>query len=733
MHDLDDLSPLLDALNPAQREAVCAPPGHTLVLAGAGSGKTRVLIHRIAYLMQACQVPAHAVLAVTFTNKAASEMRERLHKLSRLPIGGLWVGTFHGLAHRLLRLHWQEAQLPQGFQILDSDDQARALRRIIKNRSLDEKLWPAAKMQWYINQKKDEGLRPAQIDPGDNRHAQILWEIYEDYQQFCTRSGLVDFGELLLRTHELFKQQPALLAHYQQRFQHVLVDEFQDTNHIQYLWLRQLTGLQGAAFAVGDDDQLIYGWRGAKPGNLQQFQADFAPVQLVRLEQNYRSTGLILAAANALIHHNTARLGKTLWTSGAEGAPIGLYGARNEYDEARFITERIQAWVAQGCPYAECAVLYRSNAQSRVLEETLGAAKLPYRVYGGQRYFERAEIKDALAYLRLLANSDDDSAFERAVNTPTRGIGDTSLEQVRQLARKQGLSLWRASQHLLADNTLSARAGNALRRFLELILRLRQETAALSLSALTDQVLQQSGLLDFYRQKKGEKEQMRVENLEELVSATKQYQDDATDLSATLRAEGQTPLLAFLSNAALDAGDEQTPTNQDTVQLMTLHSAKGLEFPLVFLCGLEEQLFPHRMATQTEGGLEEERRLCYVGITRAMRQLYFSHAEVRRLHGTETYSRPSRFIQEIPSGLVEDVRLKTVAHAPYRPPAATLAHSTAEFHIGQHVSHPKFGEGVVLSGEGQGASARVEVNFGRQGVKWLVLAYANLQASPPRS
>lgn len=711
----DDISYLIDPLNDAQREAVCAPPQPMLVLAGAGSGKTRVLIHRIAWLMKVEQVSPHAILAVTFTNKAAAEMKNRLQNLLGIPVSGLWVGTFHGLAHRLLRIHWQEAGLPQAFQILDSDDQYRVIRRTMKALELDEKRWPPKQAQWFINQCKDEGKRAEQLEPGNDLFEQTMQRLYLAYQESCNRSGLVDFAELLLRVYELWQRQPDLLAHYQRRFQHLLIDEFQDTNHIQYEWLRLLAGRQGVMFAVGDDDQSIYGWRGAQVGNLHLFEKQFAPVTRVRLEQNYRSTGNILAAANALISNNEGRLGKELWTADGEGASVKFYAAFNDLEEARFVVERIQAWADAGRSYRDCAVLYRSNAQSRVLEEQLVQAGIPYRVYGGLRFFERAEIKDALAYLRLIANQDDDAAFERVVNTPPRSIGERSVEILRSEARRQGVSLWQAGQQATVNKSLNSRAANAVRRFLELILQLRQAHASgLALHELTAQVLESTGLLAHFQQKKTEKEQMRAENLEELVNATRQYHDgDALESDR---------LSEFLSLAALEAGEEQSEGKQDGVQLMTLHAAKGLEFPLVFLCGMEEGLFPNARALQ-DGNLEEERRLCYVGMTRAMQELYLTCAESRRLHGSQNRPRPSRFLYEIPPELLDEIRLRSPRSA-YVPP--NPQQEGADFYIGQAVRHPQFGDGIVLDSEGDGITARVLVNFVEAGEKWLILSYAKL-------
>ncbi len=718
-----DVSELLDSLNEAQRQAVCAPAGNLLVLAGAGCGKTRVLTHRIAWLIRTEGVSPFHILAVTFTNKAAREMRHRIEALLDMPAGGMWVGTFHGLAHRLLRAHWQEAGLPQAFQILDSEDQLRLIRRIMRELALDEANWPPKQAQGFINARKDDGLRPDHIeDYGDPFQRQMI-RVYRAYEEACQRGGMVDFAELLLRAHELFLKRPDVLAHYRHRFRHILVDEFQDTNAIQYAWVRLLAGETARVFVVGDDDQSIYGWRGARVENIHQFRKDYADVELIRLEQNYRSTRTILAAANAVIDNNADRLGKELWTEGAEGTPIRLYGAFNELEEARFIAERIGQWQEKGGTRSEVAVLYRSNAQSRVLEEALIRAGIPYRVYGGLRFFERAEIKDALAYLRLMTNRGDDPSFERVVNTPTRGIGDRTVEAVRSLARGSGLSLWGAAEAILAQGGLSARAGNALRAFLALIERMAEETSGLELHGQAEQVVSLSGLVEHYQKEKGERGQARIENLEELVNAARQFEFDE-ELH-----QGMEPLQAFLSHAALEAGEGQAQEWEECVQLMTLHSAKGLEFPLVFLAGMEEGLFPHRMSAEDPSRLEEERRLCYVGMTRAMRQLFLTYAEVRRLYGQENYTRPSRFIREIPPKLVEEVRLRGGVSQPlYNPNRSREAAPTeAGLRLGQHVLHPKFGEGVVVAAEGQGAQARVQVNFGSVGSKWLVLAYAKLE------
>ncbi|HEY3698381.1 MAG TPA: DNA helicase II [Spongiibacteraceae bacterium] len=724
-----DVSHILNDLNDAQRQAITAEPGNMLVLAGAGSGKTRVLVHRIAWLVQAEGFSPYSILAVTFTNKAAREMRERIdhllgpHTLHGISTRGMWVGTFHGLAHRLLKAHWQDAGLVENFQILDSEDQLRILKRIHRELELDETRWPPKQSQWFINAQKDEGLRAAHLDhQSRDLFMQVMVKVYHAYEQACDRQGVVDFAELLLRAHELWLKKPAILQHYQQRFRYILVDEFQDTNAVQYAWLRVLAGARIPVCAVGDDDQSIYGWRGARIENIQQFSKDFSGTQLIRLEQNYRSSATILAAANAVIAHNQGRLGKELWTSGDEGDPISLYAAFNEMDEARFVVERLQDWIDDGNRRACAAILYRSNAQSRVLEEALIRSGTPYRIYGGLRFYDRLEIKNAVAYLRLLINRDDDTAVERVINTPTRGIGDKTVEVVRNYARTQRVSMWRAANEVIAQNLLPARAANALAQFLQLIERLDHETDDMTLDELTDYAVRQSGLLDFHQSEKGEKGQARVENLQELVVATREFSvDDDTP-----------PLTAFLDQAALDAGEHEAAEFEDSVQLMTLHSAKGLEFPLVFIVGLEENLFPHKMSMDDPTKIEEERRLCYVGITRAMQKLYLTYAESRRLYGEDNYHSPSRFLREVPKKLVQEVRLQTSVSRPLsfgRSPfgESPLVDNHTGINLGQRVYHELFGEGVVLNFEGRGAAARVQVNFADEGSKWLVLQYANLQ------
>ena len=713
-----DVSDILSPLNDAQREAVAADNQNMLVLAGAGSGKTRVLVHRIAWLIRAEGFSPWSILAVTFTNKAAREMRGRIEEMLQIPSQGMWVGTFHGLAHRLLKAHWKEAGLPQNFQILDSDDQLRLVKRVCRELELDESRWPPRQAQWFINAQKDEGLRAAHIEPppGD-LFAHTMLQVYRAYEQACERGGMVDFAELLLRAHELWLKSPETLRHYQGRFRQVLVDEFQDTNTIQYAWLRVLAGKHIPVVAVGDDDQSIYGWRGAKIENIQRFTQDFSATCTVRLEQNYRSSQTILRAANGVIANNQGRLGKELWTAGESGEQISLYAGFNEQDEARYIVEQIEQWTGAGNTRASAAILYRSNAQSRVLEEALIRAQVPYRIYGGQRFYERIEIRNALAYLRLLLSRGDDAAVERVINTPPRGIGGKTLDMVRECARSREIPLWNAITAVIAEQALPARALGALEGFVALINELDGGTDELSLEEVVEQVIQGASLIEFYQKEKGEKGQARVENLEELVSAAKQFVAGEDELP---------PLQQFLDSAALDAGDAQADEHEDSVQLMTLHSAKGLEFPLVFLAGMEENLFPHRMSIEEPGRLEEERRLCYVGITRAMQKLVITYAESRRLHGSETLNTPSRFIREIPGELLQEVRL----HTSIARPVSSIMHARVpdtQLNLGQQVYHQIFGEGVVLNFEGRGASARVQVNFDTDGCKWLVLQYANLQ------
>ncbi len=721
-----DASHILDELNPAQRDAVTASDKHLLILAGAGSGKTRVLIHRMAWLIEVDGISPMSILAVTFTNKAAGEMRERTRDLLNTDVRSLWVGTFHSIAHRLLRMHWQEASLPQAFQIIDSDDQYRLLRRLIKDNGLDEKQWPARQAQWFINARKDEGRRPDNIVVDDNPATAQWVDIYRIYDNHCQQSGLVDFAELLLRALELIRDNEVLLHLYQRRFQHILVDEFQDTNTIQYAWIRLLAGNANSVFVVGDDDQSIYGWRGAKVENVQLYLRDFPAAKTIKLEQNYRSSGNILNAANAVIANNQGRLGKKLWTEDEDGEPILYFSAFNEIDESRFIIQRIQSWIDAGHPAADCAILYRSNAQSRLFEEELLKNSIAYRVYGGQRFFERAEIKDALAFLRLIHNPEDDSALERVINIPARGIGGRTVEIIRQQAQHAGLSLWQTCKRMLDENLLAARARTMVTGFMEMITVLREETADYTLGNQMQAILDATELSRHYDRDPPEKRETRLENLQELVRATDTFSIPFEDEEA-----GLTPIASFLSHAALESGETQGERWEDCVQLMTLHSAKGLEFPLVFLTGMEEGLFPHQRSLEDAGSLEEERRLCYVGMTRARQQLILSAAEVRRMHGSENYNRPSRFIREIPTELIHEIRpqLNTsrpmAASDPYKR-AVKIIDDSAPYKLGTLVQHKKFGEGMVINFEGSGEHARVQVNFSTAGAKWLVLAYANL-------
>ena len=721
-----DVSHIIDSLNERQREAVSAESGPLLVLAGAGSGKTRVLIHRIAWV---CEVDGHSpygVLAVTFTNKAAAEMRSRVEALLGISATAMWVGTFHGLAHRMLRLHYEAAGLPQNFQILDSDDQLRMVKRVVRQLDLDEGRWPPKQAQWFINHNKDEGLRPANIDAGQDPIQQQMLEIYRLYEELCGLAGVVDFAELLLRVLELIRDNDDVRGHYQRRFQHILVDEFQDTNAIQYAWLRLMAGPETPVFVVGDDDQSIYGWRGARIENIHHFEKDYANTRVIRLEQNYRSTGTILKAANALIDNNQSRLGKELWTESAEGELILYYSAYNEKDEARFVIDRIEAWVAEGRSRNEVAVLYRSNAQSRQFEETLVTRGVPYRVYGGLRFFERAEIKDTLAYLRMISSPTADNAFERTVNHPPRGIGQKTIDEIRAHARRRTITLWDASLELVEAQQLSARAHSALQSYVDLVRRMTSELGELPLGEQIRSGVEMSGLDTHFKKDSSEKGQSRLENLQELVGAGKGFEYDA------VIDENLSVLDAFLAHAALEAGEAQGDAWEDCVQLMTMHSVKGLEFPLVFLVGMEEGLFPHQRSSEEPGRMEEERRLCYVGITRAREQLVVTSAEVRRLYGNESYNMLSRFVREIPDELKQEIRPKAQFSRPVMQAPSRMGQDRAQeetgLHVGQQVNHARFGDGIVLNLEGQGAQSRVQVNFETAGSKWLIASMANLQA-----
>ena len=714
-------SGLLKSLNSPQKEAVTSPFRHVRVLAGAGSGKTRVLTHRIAWVIQKGVSP-YNILAVTFTNKAAREMRERIESMLGFPITAMWVGTFHQLAHRLLRAHWKEADLPQVFQILDADDQYRLIRRVQRSLNLEESQWPPKQTRWFINNQKEEGLRHNQVfDANGCYFTETLIKVYKAYEEVCRPNGLVDFSELLLRSLELLRDTPLIREHYQQRFQHILVDEFQDTNTIQYIWLQLLIGNNTNVMVVGDDDQSIYSWRGAKIENIRQFSTDFNDVKTIHLEQNYRSTQTILDAANAIIEHNTNRLGKKLWAHNYHtGERITLYTAFNERDEAFYIISCIEEWVRQGRRYNEVAILYRSNAQSRLFEEGLIDRQIPYRIYGGLKFFERTEIKDALSYLRLLANRHDDAAFERIVNTPTRGIGNTTLVTLRTTARDKGMSLWRAALYLIDKQALNPRILHALQNFLQLIETLRKKTKNLPLGKQTEIVLAQGGLLVLYKKDGSEKGLSRVENLEELISATSQFTSDENI--------GVSPLDAFLSHVVLEMGEEQASPHSDCVNLMTLHAAKGLEFPLIIISGLEEDLFPHHMSTETENGMEEERRLCYVGVTRAREKLILTYAECRHLYGLEKFNQPSRFLSEIPTELIDAVHPTTKITRVFSTTSTHQSIGETGLCVGQRVNHKKFGPGVIINYEGQSEYTRLQVKFDKYGAKWLVTSYAKLES-----
>ena len=731
--------PLLNGLNEPQKQAVCLPAEHGLILAGAGSGKTRVLTTRIAWLMQTGQVSPQGILAVTFTNKAAREMLTRLSAMVPINVRSLWVGTFHGLCHRLLRTHWRVARLPETFQILDTGDQQAAIKRLIKAMGVDEERFPPRDMMHYINALKEQGIRSGQAEAHD-AHTRRKVEIYAEYEAQCQREGAVDFAELLLRAYELLQQDEALRIHYQQRFRHILVDEFQDTNPLQYAWLQLLCGPQTVIFAVGDDDQSIYAFRGADVANMRAFERNYAKGNVIRLEQNYRSHGNILTAANALITNNADRLGKNLWTDAGEGELIRVFQGVSDLDEARYIVDEIKELTREGLPRHQMALLYRSNAQSRVLEHALFQAGIAYRVYGGLRFFERQEVKHALAYLRLIANQDDDTAFLRVVNFPTRGIGARSLEALQVEARQLNSSLYNAAA------SLTGKAGTAVGQFIRLIEGLRVETAGLTLPEVIDHLLDRSGLRQHYQAEKDGQD--RLENLEELVNAAATFAEDPEAVHNIDRETGEaTSLLAdFLAHAALEAGEHQAGDQDEAVQLMTVHSAKGLEFSAVFIVGLEQGLFPHENAMMARDGLEEERRLMYVAITRARQRLYLCHAQTRMLHGQTRYCLPSSFLDELPEALLQ--RINTVpawsagsystgwSEAPAADVATRVSARSASasegaggFYVGQSVVHAKFGAGVILAAEGRGDEARVQVRFGQAGTKWLALAYAKLEAA----
>lgn len=714
------MSDLLAHLNPPQLQAVTLPPVHGLILAGAGSGKTRVLTTRIAWLISTGQVSPHGILAVTFTNKAAREMLTRLSALVPINPRSLWVGTFHGLCNRLLRTHYREAGLPQTFQILDSADQLSVIKRLLKNLNVDDEKYPPKELMYFINAHKEQGLRAAQAEAYDANTRRRV-ELYSEYEAQCQREGVVDFAELLLRCYELLSRNEPLRRHYQERFRHILVDEFQDTNRLQYSWLKLLAGGGATLFAVGDDDQSIYAFRGAEVGNMREFEQKFAQDNVIRLEQNYRSQGNILNAANALIKHNQDRLGKNLWTDAGNGEPIRVFEGFTDLDEAHFVVDEIRDLVREGTNRDQIAILYRSNAQSRVLEHELFTKGVPYRVYGGLRFFERQEIKHALAYLRLLGNPDDDTAFLRIVNFPTRGIGARTLENLQAAAHQMNSSLYNAAA------SMTGKAGLSLGAFIRMIEEIRQETEELRLPEIVEHVIEKSGLAQHYRNEK--EGQDRLENLGELVNAAATFVDNEGALGES------GALVEFLTHASLEAGDHQANEGQEAVQLMSVHAAKGLEFDVVFITGLEHGLFPHENAIQQREGLEEERRLMYVAITRARQRLYLCHAQSRMLHGQTRYCVPSAFLEEIPAELLKQLNKAQTqtrmgktpdfsGKSIYRPAPAELA---GGLQIGNNVRHTKFGLGVIISAEGGGNDARVQVNFGSAGIKWLSLEYAKLE------
>ena len=727
----------LSGLNDQQLQAVTLPHQSALILAGAGSGKTRVLTTRMAWLIQTGQVSPMSLLAVTFTNKAAKEMLTRLSAMLPINTRGMWVGTFHGLCNRMLRAHYREAGLPQLFQILDTQDQLSLVKRLMKALNIDEDRYPPRQAQWFIAAQKEEGKRADKVEPYDDFSRRMV-EFYAEYDRQCQREGVVDFAELLLRSYELLARNDALREHYASRFSHILVDEFQDTNRLQYRWLQLLAGQHNAIFAVGDDDQSIYGWRGASTANMQDLQRDFHVDTVIKLEQNYRSHGNILDAANALISHNRKRLGKNLWTDETRGEPLRVFEAPSDFDEAAFVVEEVRQLRGEGVRLADMAVLYRSNAQSRVLEHALFTAGMPYRVYGGLRFFERQEIKHALAYLRLVANQEDDNALLRVINFPTRGIGARSLEQLQGMAREAGMSLWAAA----CANTLSGKAAASIAAFVKMIEAMRSATAGLPLPEVITHVIEHSGLKAHYRNEKEGAD--RLENLDELINAAAVFVDER---ATQIPAEGAPPeemdeLTAFLAHAALEAGEHQAEAGADALQLMTVHSAKGLEFHAVFITGLEEGLFPHENSMTEAEGLEEERRLMYVALTRARRRLYLLLAQSRMLHGQTRYNVPSRFFRELPEPLLQrinhfreaamPVRQMTPGYGPAQAgsrgasTAPALRRHDSPWRIGQAVTHAKFGAGVIVNAEGGGADARVQVNFRDSGLKWLMLEYAKL-------
>ena len=721
-----DVSHILDNLNDDQRNAVTSEKQHLLVLAGAGSGKTRVLVHKVAWEVEALGKNPSSIMAVTFTNKAANEMRSRIETLLQSQIFDSWVGTFHGLSHKLLKRFHKEADLSSGFTILDSDDQLRIIKRISKEFNLDEATWPARQSQWQINSWKDEGIRSSKVNEDGDFYTETVNKIYKEYEETCNRDDLVDFGELILKSYEVIKKSPSVKTFFESRFESVLIDEFQDTNTIQYKWLQEIASAKTKITAVGDDDQSIYGWRGAKVEHVNSFTEDYNNTEVIRLEQNYRSTSVILNAANSLIDNNKDRLGKNLWTEKVEGENIILYQAYNEQDESRYVADVLKDWMLKGGAYEETAILYRSNAQSRAIEEALLRISIPYRIYGGLRFYERLEIKNAIAYLKVIFNNNDNPSFERSVSNPTRGVGEKTLNKIRQTSKKYNISYIKASAKLIDEGNISGRGGAGLKDYLEFVAGCKNFIQENTLSELMELIIKETGLYAYHGKEAGEKGKTRTENLEELITATKNFEQSIKEEITNSKIAEK-----YLDIISLDSGDRQASEYDDAAQLMTMHSAKGLEFKLVILTGLEESLFPHGRSMESSSQLEEERRLCYVAITRAMEKLYITHAESRRLHGTDTFNPPSRFLKEIPKDLIDEIRPRAQTNIPYN--RKDFSETKIEFEmdigisLGQKVRHKKFGEGIVLNYEGSGESARVQVNFEDSGTKWLVMSYANLE------
>ena len=720
-----DVSYILESLNEKQREAVTSESPHLLVLAGAGSGKTRVLVHRVAWIVDGFRSNPGTIMTVTFTNKAANEMHSRIQELLKSPVPELWCGTFHGLAHRILKRFYKEANLISGFTILDADDQLRIIKRLAKELELEDSAWPPKQIQWQINSWKDDGKRSKDIKTEKDFYTETIKRLYEKYEDLCKQDSLVDFAELLLKSYELIRDDAKVKKFFHSRFKHILIDEFQDTNKIQYKWLQEIASNEANLTAVGDDDQSIYGWRGARVENIDAYKKSHDQSETIRLEQNYRSTSVILNAANALIENNQERLGKDLWTDSKEGELITLYQAYSEQDEARFIAEVIKGWMNSGELYKDCAVVYRSNAQSRAIEEALLRISIPYRIYGGLRFYERLEIKNAMSFLKVIFNPHDNPSFERSIANPPRGIGAKTLIKIRNKANENNLSYVQASAKMLDEGSIGSRGAAGLRSYLKLLIDHGEQLDKTPLSDLLDSIIRSSGLIQHHEKEPGEKGKTRIENLEELITAAKNF-EQSFDKDKTIKEISE----SFLDTVSLDAGETQAGEFDDAVQLMTLHSAKGLEFPMVFMTGLEETLFPHGRSMESPNQLEEERRLCYVGITRAMKKLYLTYAESRRLHGSDVFNPPSRFIKEIPAEYINEIRPRASVNVPYK---RTSQSSPMDFKeeigiaLGQKVLHPKFGQGIVLNYEGSGESARVQINFESAGTKWLVLSFANLE------